>query len=248
MAQRPRSAHMAFETLLITIAAASMWALPGSAGAQQTDCRILCDPAIHLQFGAVRTHVLASPRVRSLSTGAVTELGSRTLSIITTVMTVRTGIPRTSLLASVSWLPNAKRGDNPFTEYTASEVGESIRANAPIVTMGASVVALTASQLSNFASLAFNVADQFGAAARPEDESAYTHKLDLAAVATLMPFSELPAATYFHGVDLIGILDYVATGLPDKGDEVPLGERVFVDDANSTSLIVVLSFPVAPLS
>ncbi|HXE60474.1 MAG TPA: hypothetical protein VN607_07190 [Gemmatimonadaceae bacterium] len=31
------------------------------------------------------------------------------------------------------------------------------------------------------------------------------------------------------------------------GDDVPLGERVFVDNAHSASLEVQLSFPLAPL-
>lgn len=43
------------------------------------------------------------------------------------------------------------------------------------------------------------------------------------------------------------VFDYAATGLPKAGDQVPLGERVLVDNAHSASLEVQLSFPLAPL-
>ena len=41
-------------------------------------------------------------------------------------------------------------------------------------------------------------------------------------------------------------LDWVATGLPHAGDELPRGERVFLTGANATSLILGLSAPLAP--
>ena len=44
---------------------------------------------------------------------------------------------------------------------------------------------------------------------------------------------------------IYGILDYVATGLPSAGDEVPLG-RVFVTGARPLALVAGLAFPLTP--
>ena len=56
-------------------------------------------------------------------------------------------------------------------------------------------------------------------------------------------FNEVPANTYLHGVKLVTLLDYVASGLRRGGDEVPKGERVFLAGVHSASLIAGLSFP-----
>jgi len=55
----------------------------------------------------------------------------------------------------------------------------------------------------------------------------------------------MPRAAWLRRVTVFSILDYVATGLPKAGDEVPVG-RVFESDARPTSLIAGLSLPVTP--
>lgn len=42
-------------------------------------------------------------------------------------------------------------------------------------------------------------------------------------------------------------MDYVATGLPDEGDEVPQGEQVFLEDESPWTFYAGLVIPVAPL-
>lgn len=219
--------------------------LCGAQAAHPHPCRVLCVPSVAVMPAVIRTHLFGGPRVRSLATGAVDRLpGSSNFELIVAVA-ARTPVPRLSLFGSVQWLPNATERRNPFTLYTASELGEAVKANAPTVTMGASVAVLPATMTQGLFDLAANVGDLYSQAARPTDKSAYTHKLDLALLAHLHAFAWTPPATWLHRVTVFSILDYVATGLPKAGDEVPVG-RVFETDARPTSLIVGLSLPVTP--
>ena len=209
-------------------------------------CRIVCGPALTLMPGVIRTHLFGGPRVRSLATGVEQRLdGSANFELIAAVA-ARTALPRLSLFGSVQWLPNAAEQRNPFTLYTANELGSAIHANAPTVTMGGSVALLPAAQTRGWLDLAANVGDLFSQSARPSDRSAYTHKLDLDLVAHVHAFSWTPPTTWVHRVSVYSILDYVATGLPKAGDEVPEG-RIFLTDARPTSLIVGLTLPVTPV-
>jgi hypothetical protein len=206
---------------------------------------VLCAPSVSLMPAVIRTHLFGGPRVRALATGAERRLpGSSDFEMIIAVA-ARTAVPRLSLFGSVQWLPDASEQRNPFTLYTASELGEPVRANAPTATMGASVSLLPASGTSELFDLAANVGDLFSQAARPSDKSAYTHNLDVELAAHLHAFAWAPRDTGLHRVTAFSLLDYVATGLPRAGDEVPVG-RVFETDARPTSLIAGLSLPITP--
>jgi hypothetical protein len=218
-------------------------------GAQQPHhCKLVCAPALTLMPGVIRTHALHAPRVRELATNQIVTLPGKSSLELIGAFVAPTALSRASLFASVQWLPNAKESANPYTLYTASDLGEQLRANAPSVTMGVSLALLTPMMSQGWFTLNGNVGDLYSQAAEPDDKSSYSHKLDLDLVGTLNVFNQLPKAEYLHRVGVYGILDFVATGLPKAGDEVPKGERVFVDDARSVSLIVGLSLPFAPLA
>lgn len=230
--------------VMLALSAAATGAIPAAA----QGCRAICAPALTVQPSLIRSHLFAQPRFRRLADGSVGELPAASNFELILVVAAQTAIPRTSLFTSVQWLPTAKAPANPFTQYTASELGDAkVRANIPSVTMGASVDAVTKPETGGWLSLSGYLADLYSRAARPDDESDFTHKLDLGLNAHLGIFSRLPKTAWLHAVDGVVILDYVATGLPRKGDEVPKGERVFLDDVHNTSLIVGLSVPVAPL-
>jgi hypothetical protein len=223
--------------------------IPVAVGAQQPkECALICAPALTLMPGVIRTHAFHAPRVRELATNSVASLPSKSSFEVIGAFVAPTHFSWASLFASVQWLPNAKEAANPYTLYTASDVGEQIRANAPSVTMGASFTLLKPPETKGWFTLNGNVGDLFSKAAEPDDKSSYSHKLDLDLIGTLNVFNELPKKEYLHRVGLYGILDFVATGLPKKGDEVPKGERVFMDDARSVSLILGLSLPFAPMA
>ena len=219
--------------------------LCGAQGTRPHHCRLLCTPGVVVMPAVIRSHLLGGPRVRSLSTGVVQRLPSSSNLELIFAASARTLVPRVSLFGSVQWLPNASAQRNPFTQYTASELGEPVRANAPTATVGASVSLVPADWTGGWADLALNVGDLFSQAARPGDASEYTHKLDLDLVGHAHVFAWTPPTTYLHRVSAYAILDYVATGLPRAGDEVPVGRR-FLSAARPLSLIAGLALPITP--
>jgi hypothetical protein len=234
------SSRAALAALVVFAAAPAAAQSRGAPG-----CHSLCAPTLTLMPGIVRTHLLRGPLVRNTATGVETRLpGSSNFELIVALAS-RTAVPRLSLFASAQWLPNAAEGRNPFTLYTASDLGTHVRANAPTLVAGASLALLPPTATGGWLDAAFNVGDLFSQAATPDDKSAYTHKLDLDLVTHLHVFDGAPASEYLHQVSVYGILDYVATGLPSAGDEVPKG-RVFVSGARPLALVAGLALPLIP--
>ena len=233
--------------LIIFLIALTVLAAPAEAQSAAKRCSFVCSPTFAFEIAANVSHVGMSPKVRSLSTGVVTTLPSTTNSELLLVIAAPTAIPRTSLFTSVQWLPTANARRNPFTEYTASEIGDqSIRANTLSATFGLSVTAIDDNMTKGWGTLSAYVGDLFSNAARPDDGSEYTHKLDLGLNATAKPFSHIsPKYTWVHGVSAFALLDLVATGLPKAGDEVPRGSRTFVDNAHALSVIFGVGLPIS---
>jgi len=210
----------------------------------QKQCNFLCAPSVVIEPSMITNHLFSRPGVRALSTGAVHTLPSTTNLEIVVAASLKTLWPTVSLYGSVQWLPNATAARNPSTLYTASDVdADKIRANAPTASGGVSFTLIQPTETKGLLSINANVGDLFSNAARPNDASAYTHKLDLGLVGTWNVFESLPKHTYAHSLAVVTLLDYVATGLPKAGDEVPKGERVFVNSVHSPSLIIGLSIP-----
>lgn len=90
-----------------------------------------------------------------------------------------------------------------------------------------------------------DVVDQFSPAARPLPRRAYTHKLDFELDTAFHPFKRLKEGRWLRGVELETSLDYLATGLPKKGDVFEDGSR-YLDDASAWSFSFVCIVPVAP--
>lgn len=216
-----------------------------AASPPQSSCTVLCAPVVTLMPGVNRTHLARGPLVRSTTTGIEERLPESSSFEIIAAVTSRTSVPRVSVYATVQWLPNAAATRNPFTLYTASELGDPVRANAPSLAAGASVALVEAAQTAGWWDLAANVGDLFSHAARPDDRGDYTHKLDLALATHLHAFAWSPPTSYVHRLSVYALLDYVATGLARRGDEVPQG-RVFMTDARPLALIAGLAIPLTP--
>ena len=195
--------------------------------------------------GVLRSHLARGPVVRATATGVEQRLPETSSFQIVATIASQTAVPRVSVFGSVQWLPNVNATRNPFTLYTASDLGEPVLANAPTLAVGASVALLRAREAGGWADLAANVGDLFSHAARPTDRRDYTHKLDLSLVAHFHAFAWTPPSTYAHRTSVYALLDYVATGLARRGDEVPRG-RVFVTDARPLALMVGLALPLTP--
>jgi hypothetical protein len=231
--------------LLVALGALCATSLMASGQSAPHTCRVVCTPTLTLMPAVIRSHLFGGPMVQDLATGATRRLPANTNTEIIIATAAKTALPRVSAFASVQWLPNASEGRNPFTQYAATELGGHVHANAPTATFGLSVAALAATQTHDWLEVDANVADLYSQAARPSDRAAYTHKLDLELLTHWHVLRGTPPKTHAHRVTLFAILDYVATGLPHAGDEVPEGRR-FLQHARPTSLIAGLALPITP--
>jgi hypothetical protein len=232
---------------VIAAIATAVCAAPGLAQ-QKKPCKSICQPTLVGSVSAVRSHLFNSPTVRSLKDGTTHKLPANTNTQLQLYVFAPTLVPRTEIFVSAQWLPTAKATQNPFTQYTASELStDEVTANLPSVSMGLRVNVVKPDQTAGWVGLIPYAGDLFSKAQRPDDMSDYTHKLDLGATLTLSVFNWLSPHDWLSKVIGAATLDYVATGQPHAGDEVPKGERVFVDSVHSPTLIVSLVIPVAPL-
>ena len=215
--------------------------------AEPSRCHALCAPKFNVLPLASASHAFDHPRVRDLTTGEVTRLQSQTNLAVQLSVIVPTQLQPLSLFVTATWLPTANARVNPFTEYTASALGEPIRANLPAVTAGVGYQLLSQAHTNGWLDLTPYIGVQFSPAAQPDAASDYTYKWDLGTTATVGPFATEDATSWFQHVRLWATLDWVASGLPQAGDEVPKGERVFVDDVRGVSFLIGLQLPVAPL-
>jgi hypothetical protein len=222
--------------------------VPTVAGAQAPPCHeILCAPS--LQFWTVinHSHLFGGPRVETLPGGAVQDLTPANNLQLEFLTLFPTYVPNLSAFVSASWLPSATAGANPYTEYTASTLGGPVRSPGLSLGMGVTYNVVTPQETGGWLTLSPYLGDLFSPAQRPDDRSSYTHKLDLGAVATVHAFAWEPKKAWVHGLGVIIQYDYRATGLPQKGDIVPAGQRLFLTDARPSTLIAGLSIPIAPL-
>lgn len=226
-------------------------ATPSIVAAQQRQhhCSSICTPSVSLNVAVLRSHIFGGPQVRTLATGRVSRIPSTSNLELQLFVAAPTVIPHVGLFFTTQWLPNAEARSNPFTEYSATALGGTVRANMPSVTLGGDLQLVPKTSTGGALAVVLYAGDLFSQASRPHDRSAYTHKLDLGGYVTLYPFFALPKRSPLArtGLYLYATLDYVATGLPKAGDEVPAGERVYVTGARPAALVAGAGFPIAPL-
>lgn len=222
---------MKYRTLVFVALAGAL--LAQSAQAQQEfvrpaakkDCKLLCAPKFISQSGTITTNWIDSPEVRG-SDGRVFTPDTETDFLLRLTTVIPTEIPRFSLVAIFQWTP-------------------WVDANPPSIIYGGIINLITPEQTDGWFALNFNPLLVFSPAAEPEDERFYTHKLLPELYANVGIFNWLPKGNWLRSASAYGILDYVATGLPDEGD--PAFGGTLLDDADPWLVLVGLQFPIAPL-
>jgi hypothetical protein len=212
---------------LIVGAAAIAALVPSASMAQEpADCRVICElewlvePTITIENLANR-HRVVTP-------DGVTERVNRE-HVFETVLAV-------DMSTKVPWLG--------FTvEAIFSPFGDD---NSVELEFESNWHWLTESMTGGWVTSHFDVIDKFSPAERPESDRAYTHKLDFELDTAIHVFNWLPEGRWLRGVEFETSLDYLANGLPKKGDIFPDGTQ-FLDDASPWSLSFVFVIPVAPL-
>ena len=202
-----------------------------SLAAQESDrCVFLCAPELKIEPTWTVEHILRPARVETVEAGVVVETvrqwRDRVFELVF-VADVPTEIPRVGFSVETIF--------SPFRDDTEVELELELN-----------LTWLEPEQTGGWVESHFDIIDKFSPAARPDDTSAYTHKLNLELDTAVFLFNWLPDDNWLRNVELEGSLDYVATGLPKAGDVV--GNKRFLDDASPWSFSVVVVLPLAPLS
>ena len=188
-------------------------------------CHVLCAPAFKVEPTVTFTNVFGSPRI-------VGEQGRTTRERRDTEFEVNLSV---GLPTRESWLQFTVEGI--FLPFD--------RESTPELEFETNVIWLPAERTRGWVSSHFDMVDKFSAAERPTDRRTYTHKLNFEFDTSLSVFNWVQEGRWLRGVELEGSLDYVATGLPRKGDQID-GVR-FIDNASPWSFSIVFVLPIAPL-
>jgi hypothetical protein len=188
-------------------------------------CRVLCAPEFKVEPTITFTNLFGSPQI-------VDEQGTTTREPRETEFEV---ILSLGLPTRASWL-----------EFTLEAIFVPFdRESTPELEFETNFNWLPRERTRGWVTSHFDIVDKFSPAKRPTDRRAYTHKLNFELDTSFSLFNWLPQGRWLRGVELEGSLDYVASGLPKRGDEVD-GVR-FLDRASPWSFSVVFVLPVAPL-
>jgi hypothetical protein len=206
----------------------SLWLLVAAAmpvGAQPQDaCRVICAPDFKVEPTVTFSNLFGGPRVESENGAVAREPREAAFEVILSM-----GLP-----TRVRWL-----------DFTVEAIVMPLDRDAtPEIEFEANLTWLPGERTGGWVSSHLDVVDKFSAAERPADRRAYTHKLNFELDTAVAIFNWLPEGRWLRGVELEGSLDYVATGLPRRGDVVD-GMR-YLDDASAWSFSVVVVIPVAP--
>jgi hypothetical protein len=193
--------------------------------AQQDPCHVICE--VEFKIEPTFTIENLANRHRIVTGDGVVERVNRE-RVFETVLAVdmATKIPRLGVTVEAITAP--------FSEDNAVEL--EFEANFHF---------LTGTHTKGWVTSHFDVVDQLSPAERPTSDRAYTHKLDFELDTAFHFLNFLPQDRWLHGLELEISLDYLATGLPKKGDVFPDGTR-YLDDASRWSLSFVFVVPVAP--
>ena len=233
-------------------------ALVGSLGvalaqAQHKDkCVVLCMPELKFEPTVTITNLFSPPTVAELEEGRparTTKLKREAEFELIFAVDIPTEIPRLGLTVEAIWTPFLGTSSNVFTGATAAELGvEEIDDNPVELEIEVNLALLEPEQTGGWLDIHFDIVDQFSPSERPQDTGLYTHKLNFELDIAVAFLNWLPKGNWLRNLELEWSLDYLATGIPQAGDEVPRGEELFLTDASPWSLSMLLVIPIAPLS
>lgn len=219
-----RPGTMTHRRLLLAMLLAATFAR--SAAAQPaTPCRLLCELEWKIEPTFTIDHLAGRHRVMAAD-GEIERVDRE--FVFETVFAL-------DMSTRLSWLGvTAEAITAPFADD--NEVQLELEAN---------IHWLDESKTGGWVSSHFDIVDKFSPAERPGTSRAYTHKLDFELDTALHVFNWLPEGRWLRGVEFETSLDYLATGLPRKGDVLADGSR-FLDDASPWSVSFVIVIPIAP--
>ncbi len=187
-------------------------------------CHVLCTPKLKVEPTVTFTNLFGSPRIVGEQGTTTRERRETEFEVIVSV-----GLPTRA----------------PWLEFTVEAIFLPFdRESTPELEFETNFIWLPPERTRGWVSSHFDIVDKFSGAERPTDRRAYTHKLNFELDTSFALFNWLPEGRWIRGVELEGSLDYVATGLPRKGDR--LNGLRFVDNASPWSFSIVFVLPIAP--
>jgi hypothetical protein len=202
------------------------WLLvPSLSAAQQADCRFICELSLKVEPTWTIENLANRHRIVA-SDGSIERVNRERVFETVLALDIATTMPRLGFTIEAI--------ASPFSDDNAVEL--EFETNLHFLTQPVTRGWLTSH---------FDIVDQFSPAERPNEKRAYAHKLDFELDTAFHLFNFLPEGRWLRGVELETSLDYLATGIPKKGDVFADGSR-YVDDASSWSLSFIVIIPVAP--
>jgi hypothetical protein len=190
-----------------------------AAGQTKEACRLFCAPQFLVEPTITVENLLRAPRVIT-ARGEEKQVTRETVLEIILAMDLPTRVPR--LGVTVEAIFPIRRVDNA--------VEAELEMNVDLMRTG------------GWVSSHVDVVDKFSPAERPTDRGAYTHKLNFEWDTAFAVFRRLREGHWLRSVELEASLDYVATGLPKRGDQFD-GETLVTDSSPwSLSLVTVIPF------
>ena len=232
---------------LSALAAVAVGLLMPKVGAAQEaeSCAILCAPELKIEPTVTFDNLGDQARVEV--GGVVEETERETVFELIFALDVPTEIPRVGITFEVGFAPFGTTSEHPFTGSTAADLGrDDIRDNVVEIEIELNLDLIDSDQTGGWLSSHFDIIDKLSPGERTDATSVYTHKLDLELDTALHLFNWLPEDRWLRNVEVELSIDYVATGLPKKGDLI--GGELFLDDASPWSLSLVWVLPLAPLN
>jgi hypothetical protein len=213
-------------------------------GQEQERCAFLCVPDLKIE--PTITFENLGDRARIEVEGVAERTMRETVFELIFAVGVPTSIPRVGLSFEAIFIPFEGADEHPFTGETAEELDrDDIRDNVVEIESELNLDLISDEQTGGWLSSHFDIVDKFSPGERPGSTSAYTHKLNFELDTALHVFNWLPEGRWLRNMEAEMSIDYVATGLPEAGDEIG-GER-FLDAESPWSLSLVFVLPLAPL-
>lgn len=184
---------------------------------------MLCAPELKIE-PTLTIGDLFGPRVEDVATGETRTLAPEAGFELILALGIPTAIPRVAItLETILPFPDPE----------------------PELELELNLLLVTEAMTRGWAEAHFDIVDQLSPGKRPGTENSYTHKLDLELDVAFFAFHRLPEGNWLRNVEVEASLDYLATGLPRRGDVID-GER-YLDDASGWSVSFLLALPLAPL-
>lgn len=212
-------------------------------------CFFVCQPELSFETGISFGPIFSRPLIAQVNGDSVVtkqNVSTEANFEATLAIGIPTELPRIGFTVETIFVPSASSFTNPFTEQTATELGlTSLTGNEIEFELELNIDIITEEQTSGWLGSHFDIVDKLSQAERPGETAHYTHKLNFELDTALRIFHWLPDGNWLRNIELEGSLDYVATGLPKKGDT--LKDEFFLTDDSPWSFTLLFIFPIAPL-